>query len=414
MRTSGSREVRPGAAVGVEPLDQPLPQLPRRPPAADQHQRALGFGAGGDPGRDRGQQQRGLARARTADHPQRAGVVGQHPPRGRVPDRLRPGRPRPAHQPGRQRGRAGPGTARRGGGALGSGHARMQPRPTDTPVPTPSRDRRRRTGVSGVGGTIRGVTELHVRTYGAADGPAVLALHGVTGHAARWRVLAEALPELRLIAVDLRGHGHSPWTPPWHLEQHVADALAVLDELGLDRVAVFGHSFGGAIAVHLARTAPDRVERLVLLDPAIGLDPQDMLETAEETRADESYPDLAAARADRAQRWPGVRRAGRGRAGREPGPGRRPLALPLQPGRGGRGVERDGPPRASPRPPGCRPCCCRPPRRTTSTRPGCAPAAPSWASGSPSARSTPGTCCTWSAPRWSRSRSGVPGRDADG
>jgi lipase len=158
--------------------------------------------------------------------------------------------------------------------------------------------------VSGVGGTIRGVTELQLRTYGPADGRAVLALHGVTAHAARWRVLAEALPELRFIAVDLRGHGHSPWVPPWHLEQHVADALSVLDELGLSRVVVFGHSFGGAIAVHLARAAPERVERLVLLDPAIGLHPQDMLDTAEETRADESYPDREAARADRAQRWP--------------------------------------------------------------------------------------------------------------
>jgi lipase len=146
---------------------------------------------------------------------------------------------------------------------------------------------------------------LNVATYGPPDGPAVLALHGVTGHAKRWWVLAAALPELRLVCVDLRGHGHSPWVPPWSLEQHVSDALAVLDELALARVVVFGHSFGGAIAVHLARAAPERVRRLVLLDPALGLDPTDMLATAEETRADECYPDLAAARADRRQRWPG-------------------------------------------------------------------------------------------------------------
>lgn len=147
---------------------------------------------------------------------------------------------------------------------------------------------------------------LNYAVSGPADGRPVLALHGVTGHSARWRVLAAALPEIRLIAVDLRGHGRSPWTPPWGFEQHVADALEVLDELGLERVTVVGHSFGGAIAVHLARHAPERVERLILLDPAIGLDAQDMLETAEETRADESYPDLAAATADRAQRWEGI------------------------------------------------------------------------------------------------------------
>ncbi|MCX6462418.1 MAG: alpha/beta hydrolase [Pseudonocardiales bacterium] len=147
---------------------------------------------------------------------------------------------------------------------------------------------------------------LHVHPHGPADGTPVLALHGVTGHARRWPVLAAALPGVRLVGVDLRGHGHSPWAPPWGIEQHVADVVATLDALGLGRVPVLGHSFGGAIAVHLARTAPERVERLVLLDPALGLDPQEMLETAESTRADESYPDRAAARADRAERWAGI------------------------------------------------------------------------------------------------------------
>jgi lipase len=152
------------------------------------------------------------------------------------------------------------------------------------------------------------VTELplHVHSFGPADGRPVLAMHGVTGHGARYRVLAEELPGVRVHAVDLRGHGRSPWTPPWGFEQHVADVVGVLDGLGLDRVPVIGHSFGGAIAVHLARSAPERVERLVLLDPAIGLDPQQMLERAEAMRADESFPDLGAARADREQRWEGV------------------------------------------------------------------------------------------------------------
>lgn len=147
---------------------------------------------------------------------------------------------------------------------------------------------------------------LHVHSHGPDGGAPVLALHGVTGHGRRWQVLSAALPHLRLIGVDLRGHGRSPWTPPWNLEQHVADVLATMDALGLDRVPVLGHSFGGAIAVHLTRTAPERVERLVLLDPALGLDAQDMLETAEETRAEEVYPTREAARADRAQRWEGI------------------------------------------------------------------------------------------------------------
>lgn len=150
------------------------------------------------------------------------------------------------------------------------------------------------------------MSPLHVQAFGPVDGPAVLALYGVTGHARRWQVLSGALPELRLVAVDLRGHGRSPWTPPWGIEQHVDDTLATLDALGLDRVPVIGHSFGGAVALHLARTSPQRVSRLVLLDPALGLDAGTVLERARETCAGESYPDRAAARAERARRWEGV------------------------------------------------------------------------------------------------------------
>lgn len=148
--------------------------------------------------------------------------------------------------------------------------------------------------------------DLHVRIYGPEDGRPVLALHGVTGHSARWKVIADALPELRILAVDLRGHGRSTWSPPWGIEQHVTDALAVLDAAGWARAAVLGHSFGAAIALHLARTAPDRVERLALLDPALGLDPREMFLAAEDARVDETFADLTAARAHRAIRWAGV------------------------------------------------------------------------------------------------------------
>lgn len=147
---------------------------------------------------------------------------------------------------------------------------------------------------------------LHVRTYGPAHGRPVLALHGVTGHCARWKVVAEALPELRILALDLRGHGSSSWNPPWGIEQHVTDALAVLDAAEHDRIAVLGHSYGATIALHLARTAPERVERIALLDPAMGLHPHDMFLAAEDSRADETFPDIAAARAHRAIRWAGI------------------------------------------------------------------------------------------------------------
>lgn len=153
-------------------------------------------------------------------------------------------------------------------------------------------------------GTIRGVLNVHY--YGPEEGLPVLALHGVTGHGPRWLRLSEELPGIRLIAPDLRGHGRSTWEPPWGIEQHTSDALEVLDELGLDRVAVLGHSYGGLIALHLARRARKRVSRLALLDPAIGQDPATSLTNAEDYREQPQYANPAAALAEKAADWGGI------------------------------------------------------------------------------------------------------------
>ena len=122
---------------------------------------------------------------------------------------------------------------------------------------------------------------LHVHEFGPADGIPLLALHGLTGHGGRWRALAEQqLPGYRVLAPDLRGHGRSTALPPWTLEQHAADVLAVIDRYRLDAVPVLAHSFGGAVALQLSRFARGRVSRLVLLDPSTGLPASVALEMA--------------------------------------------------------------------------------------------------------------------------------------
>ncbi|HET7428596.1 MAG TPA: alpha/beta fold hydrolase [Gaiellales bacterium] len=132
---------------------------------------------------------------------------------------------------------------------------------------------------------------LEVSRFGADDGEPLLAVHGVTGRGGRWRELAErGLPERRWLAVDLRGHGRSTWDAPWTVETHVGDLLETLDAEGVERCDVVGHSFGGLLATHLAATAPSRVGRVALLDPAIAQDGHEMLEAAEETRLDEGWP----------------------------------------------------------------------------------------------------------------------------
>jgi lipase len=151
---------------------------------------------------------------------------------------------------------------------------------------------------SGVAGTIEGVTDLlHVHRYGPAGPFRVLAIHGLTGHGRRWEMPATRyLPEITLAAPDLLGHGRSSWAAPWTIEANVA-ALADLVERGAaGSVLVVGHSFGGAIALHLAAARPDLVASLVLLDPAVGLDGEWMREIADQMFASPDYTDRAEAR----------------------------------------------------------------------------------------------------------------------
>ncbi len=111
---------------------------------------------------------------------------------------------------------------------------------------------------------------LHSHEFGDPSGDPLLAIHGVTGHGRRFRRLAEdALSHRRTLALDLRGHGRSTFDGPWSVAQHVADVIDTLDAHSLHTIDVVGHSYGGAIGLALLVAAPERVRRLVLLDPAL-------------------------------------------------------------------------------------------------------------------------------------------------
>lgn len=116
--------------------------------------------------------------------------------------------------------------------------------------------------------------------WGPPDGKPVLALHGWLDNAASFQRLAPLLPECRLVALDLPGHGRSDHRPPgtvYHLIDGVADTLQALDQLGWERPHWIGHSMGGAIAVLAAGAAPERFESLALLE-SLGpiVDPAEM------------------------------------------------------------------------------------------------------------------------------------------
>jgi lipase len=96
-------------------------------------------------------------------------------------------------------------------------------------------------------------------------------------------------PEFRVVAVDLRGHGRSPWEPPWDLRSQLDDLRETVDALGVGPAVWLGHSFGGRLLMELSADEPERVTRAVLLDPAIWVPPPIALERAERERADRSF-----------------------------------------------------------------------------------------------------------------------------
>jgi lipase len=117
---------------------------------------------------------------------------------------------------------------------------------------------------------------LHLREWGT--GEPLVCLHGLTESGAHFEPLAAELPQRRLLAPDLRGHGESDHEPPWSLEQHLED---VLDTVGEEARDWLGHSFGGRLCVELANRRPELVGRLVLLDPALRLQPANALRLAD-------------------------------------------------------------------------------------------------------------------------------------
>jgi pimeloyl-ACP methyl ester carboxylesterase len=105
----------------------------------------------------------------------------------------------------------------------------------------------------------RGV-RFHVTEAGPVDGRPVLALHGWPQHHWAYReLLADPPPGLRIIAPDLPGYGWSGPAPhKWAKEDVASDVLALLDALGLDRVLLVGHDWGGYIGYLMVLREPGR------------------------------------------------------------------------------------------------------------------------------------------------------------
>ena len=99
------------------------------------------------------------------------------------------------------------------------------------------------------------------------EGTPVVILHGLFGAAKNWNSIAKQMArKYRIITVDLRNHGNSPWTDTMSYVDMAEDMVDFLDQRGLDKAAIVGHSMGGKVAMTMALKAPERVERLVVAD----------------------------------------------------------------------------------------------------------------------------------------------------
>lgn len=122
---------------------------------------------------------------------------------------------------------------------------------------------------------------LHYLHY-KGEKPTIILMHGLTAnaHAFDGLIAAGLSPAFNIISVDLRGRGKSSQpTEGYNMAEHAADILGLMDHLKLDSAILGGHSFGGFLALYIAKFFPDRVSKLILMDAAAKMHPntKDML-----------------------------------------------------------------------------------------------------------------------------------------
>jgi pimeloyl-ACP methyl ester carboxylesterase len=135
---------------------------------------------------------------------------------------------------------------------------------------------------SNLADTVAVVQSLHladgrrlcVRTWPGTGDDTIVFLHGLLDSSEGWAATCErrdgrdGRPTLTRIAFDLPGFGRSDAPVRGSIDSYAHDVAAGLDQLGVGRFVLVGHSLGGAVATRLAELVSDRVDALVLLAPA--------------------------------------------------------------------------------------------------------------------------------------------------
>ncbi|EMP54139.1 alpha/beta hydrolase [Marinobacter santoriniensis NKSG1] len=109
--------------------------------------------------------------------------------------------------------------------------------------------------------------ELNYRISG--EGAPLILLHGLFGSLENLGGITRRLQDgWQIHALDQRNHGSSPHSDTMDYPSMAQDVIAYMDARGLEKASLLGHSMGGKVAMQVALTAPERVDRLIVADIA--------------------------------------------------------------------------------------------------------------------------------------------------
>jgi esterase len=110
--------------------------------------------------------------------------------------------------------------------------------------------------------------KLHYREFG--EGKPLVILHGLFGFSDNWQTHAKKFSDyFRVILVDLRNHGHSPWSDEFSYKLMAEDLHELTEELQINSFILLGHSMGGKVAMHYAQNYENALEKLIVVDIGI-------------------------------------------------------------------------------------------------------------------------------------------------
>lgn len=110
--------------------------------------------------------------------------------------------------------------------------------------------------------------KLHYKQFGA--GKPMVILHGLFGFSDNWLTHAKKFAEyFEVTVIDLRNHGHSPWSDEFSYALMVSDLKELFDELKIEKPILLGHSMGGKLAMHFDQAFPNFLEKIIVVDMGV-------------------------------------------------------------------------------------------------------------------------------------------------